>query len=1603
MSNKHIEISLKKLSLYTFILFILAGGNNFLAIQNQNNHEMQMEANLKVSEIPDPMRPQLRILGKNDYLMGGVISQTAQDAPEVVIEGYNIAGTVNLDIYEATKEDIISYLIYDDKSQQINPAVNLAGRQKIGATTAYLNEDYWNREPVALPLSGSGIWVIHIYNSSAESFAFVIRSNIGALVKQGNNEFVIWTQDLVSKRSVDGGIVQMYSLKNTHSVIHEYGLNGQGIATAPLTDNIDIAFVTRGDDIALVPINLEYLNYQYSYWYNQSFGPSARSARFFLFTDRPLYKPGDTLYFKSIIRSDDDARYSIPNGIAYVSIYEGYENEPILTKNYTITSDGTVYGELTLPENAKAGFYTIKVDLDPTADAYDYNLKTTSYFQVEYYRKPEYFVDLSSQKSEYVAGDTAIATAHGAYFFGQPLSGKTVSYNVYTSDFYEYSYFNTWNTTLSDDYRYWYYWGESVKSGTVTLNDDGNADIALDTSFIRNSGKSQVLTVEIEFVDESGNPSFSRKNILVYAGEYGIYRNDQAYSSRVGEVLDMSFKTQPREGIHVQTATLTAQITRSAWIRYKSEIQGKDKTTSYSGYAYREEVEQLPPLRATTNESGIASFKLTPTKPGSYQVAVSGKDKRGNTVSQTFWYWVQSTDEPLYLYERSYDSGITISADKEMYSDTDHAYLTIYSDIPDRDIFLSFDRAYVNRYQIVHLTGNSETIESALTKSDIPNISVKVASFSNDAFQTDRLNLKVSTDPKKLITQITPDKTTYAPGDTVVLTIYTTGIGGNPVSADTAVWAVDKALFELVSENPLSIDEAFWYERYDGTQEAHSLQGIHVSPAAEMGGGGGGNGGNRSIFKDTAYWNPSVHTNTNGQATVSFKLPDNLTTWVISAVGATTDTKVGKDRTEIVVTKGVIVRPILPNIIRVGDTITVSAIVNNFTGSQHIFNVSLDVEGQDISMQNQRVTIASDKSKHVFWTLSPGTEVKTAKLTFSAVAEDTDDASDTVIQEVPIIQYGFHDTTATQKTGTATYNIQLNSFADWDKTTLTLSLSPSLLGTLPTAMKYLVDYPYGCVEQTTSKFVPAVIALTNPDIFGDTLSDQDVGKMIQTGLDRLKLLQQPSGGWGWWTGGESNPFVTAYVIEYLHEAEKAGFSIDQDMKNAYMNFLTQGIGTAIAEERVSRLYALSLLGDPNGNEAITNFNLEPDLLALAVLHNIRIGITSPTQNGLSVLINKRVDYGDDQMYWPAADYTRFGSIDASTALVMRALVAAHADEKMIGNTARYLLKTRKNTYWSNTYATAQVIRAVVDQTRIYNEENSSYSYTVFLDDKQIRSGSVTSFRDLIDDITLSGNDIRPTGSTITIKKSDGAGQLYSTLAMDQFITDKNQKARGNGISIERSYRNINGSQTFGIGDTVEVALTVSGLGGNYNYGLIEDQLPAGMIPINTNLANEQSGQDSYYPYWGQSREIKQNGIIIGLYSMYSTSETHTYQARVVANGTFYVPPASVHLMYTPEISALSDAHTVTIAGDNSVVNPPSFHMPPPSPNYIFNPTGNPVMIQLPSPWPTGIASLKATKAAYLALIGILALVTAGTISTIVIVRRKRHKQQKPIPPKKFDP
>ncbi|HEU4794753.1 MAG TPA: alpha-2-macroglobulin family protein, partial [Pyrinomonadaceae bacterium] len=335
----------------------------------------------------------------------------------------------------------------------------------------------------------------------------------------------------------------------------------------------------------------------------------------------------------------------------------------------------------------------------------------------------------------------------------------------------------------------------------------------------------------------------------------------------------------------------------------------------------------------------------------------------------------------------------------------------------------------------------------------------------------------------------------------------------------------------------------------------------------------------RSDFRSTILWMPDVKTDAGGTAIVKVKYPDSMTTWSATARAVSTANQFGQGSSQTRTKQPLIVRLQAPRFFVVGDQVTVSAVINNNTDQPMRVAPALSAEGVSISGGAQPVEVKANSEARVDWRV----DVKHASEAKIKVEARGAKYADAMEKRFTIYEHGiekFVSRSGKMRADSVAVKLDIPKERRVDSTTLTVQVAPSMATTMLDALPYLVEYPYGCTEQTMSRFLPAVItaktlrdlglkpetamskifggiepssaAATHPNGRRDL---RELDKITSEGLQRLYDFQHADGGWGWWKGGESDHFMTAYVIWGMTLARQAGIDVKHDVIERAASYL----------------------------------------------------------------------------------------------------------------------------------------------------------------------------------------------------------------------------------------------------------------------------------------------------------------------------------------------------------------------------------------------------------------------------------------------------------------
>ncbi len=695
----------------------------------------------------------------------------------------------------------------------------------------------------------------------------------------------------------------------------------------------------------------------------------------------------------------------------------------------------------------------------------------------------------------------------------------------------------------------------------------------------------------------------------------------------------------------------------------------------------------------------------------------------------------------------------------------------------------------------------------------------------------------------------------------------------------------------------------------------------------------------RTDFRSTIIWLPDVKTGPDGTARVPVKYPDSLTGWKATARAVGSGAQFGIANTTTRTKQPLIVRLQAPRFFVVGDLVLVSAVFNNNTDQPLEVKNNLEADGLIISgigikdgmvVKGQRaasVTVPANGEVREDWAIyvkRPGT----ARLKVTAISGKYTDAME---KTYLVHEHGIERflTKAGKVRGSdITVRLDIPAARKKDTTTLVVQVAPSLAVTMLDALPYLIDYPYGCTEQTMSRFLPSVVTAKTladlglqpedvmsrvfggiearaggaaPPNLGQKKDLAKLNEMTDAGLKRLYDFQHADGGWGWWKEGQSDRWMTAYVVWGLSLARDAKVQIKDNVLTRGRDFLAK---TIVEEELNHDMQAFMLhslaayyapfkdqLMNPSINKAFDNLwkNREAlnaytrALLALSAHHfgkaaeaktliaNLENGVKRDERPDASVLIGGQLPanagvmgtahWGEDGVYWRWSD----GGVEA-TAFALRALLAIDPQNKLIEPVTNWLLKGRRGAQWSNTRDTAITVLALNDYLRVTKELSPELEYEVTVNGTSIAKRKVSGAEVFAapSRFAVDTKLIKDGANDIRIKRK-GEGPVYFAAEAKFFSLEEPIPAGGNEIFVKREYFKLVGrptllkgllydkvplldGETVKSGERIETVLTIEAKN-NYEYLLFEDLKPAGFEAVAV-----RSGESLY------ARELKSGAV-----------------------------------------------------------------------------------------------------------------------------------------------
>ena len=1358
--------------------------------------------------------------------------------------------------------------------------------------------------------------------------------------------------------------------------------------------------------------------YNYAYWIGND---SGAQWRVYAFTDRPAYRPDETVHWKALVRvRNNDGPWVTPAKQSLDYVITDPRGQKVATGTATLNEYGSYWADLKLTPQMPLGRYTIGFQ-GKNGEARG----AAQLFALEEYKLPEYVVGVSIP-NQYRLGDTVEAVVDAHYYFGGPVANATVEVSVDRSSYSPWWGVIDWYTPR-DSRGYYPGAGQNVFKQTLRTDENGRAIVRFDTQV--DAGDS-AYSISACATDASRRQVCGSGSVNVMRQRYSVHAQNQHSIGTPGQKISVDFKAADSKEQPVKT-TGKVHVTRRRWEPCKNGF-------AYCGQ-YKEE--DVLTSNVTTNDEGVGTFTFTPEREGYYQLEWSSEDRtpgkplRARDIVKTqtsLWITKNTTSEIGY-----HAGGLELIVDRETLHSGDHVPLIIATENSDRYVLLTISGASILDTRLVHLDGTMKVVEFPIDQRHVPDFSVTASSVFSRALYTQSKILKVPPFDKALTVEVKSDHDDYKPHGKGTVTITTKDSEGRPVAAEVALSVSDESVTAIAQDmagdprpffygesrvRPVTVAAGVQQQRFaklvegkDGTlvdeetarrqKEYDALKKDEVAgnmyldgrmgvaqsvseavtttagapafdaaflgkpqpvpppPAPVMKARAAKDEEKqqpqidvvvRSDFRSTAFWKPDLVTNANGTATATFDYPEALTEWRATARVATADSRFGMASSQTHTKLPLIVRLEGPRFFVAGDRAVISAVVNNNTDKPMAVAPSLEATGVTVTSEGAKsLDVPPHGEARAEWTIAADHE-GTAKLRVSGRSATEGDAME---KSFTVYEHGIDKLVARSgKIRGSEAIIQLALPNARRDTSLTVNVSPSLASAMLDALPYLIEYPYGCTEQTMSRFLPASIVaraaakqnLKQPVWLGklNDVTDQSVR--------RLYDFQHSDGGWGWWKDDSSQTFMTAYVIWGFSVAKEGEVAVDENRIDRAVQWLDMQLvmsendpnGEAwmlhalaawrrVEHQKINDLETKAFDRAWEHREQLSAYSRA--LLALAahdfgdtkraevLVRNLENGVKMDRSPDRSVLVGNEgtpsapetmatAHWGADRFWWHWYE----GPIE-STAFTLQALVEIDPDNKLVEPVMNWLVKNRRGARWNNTRDTAISLLALTDYLRASGELSGDAAYELSVNGKVIgkksEAGHFTIDRELVRD-----------ANEITIRRTSGKAPLYFSVEGRFVSLEEPVTAAGHELFVKREYLRLvpkptllkgvvydkvpmADGATIASGDRVEVVVTIE-TKNDYDYLLFEDLKPAGFEATSLTSGGIYASKENSSEWVYQ--ELRDRKIAMFASHLDQGIWTIRYQLRAETPGSFHALPLLGEAMYVPEVRANGEETHVVV-------------------------------------------------------------------------------------------
>ncbi len=1383
---------------------------------------------------------------------------------------------------------------------------------------------------------------------------------------------LLWVTSLETGRSVPDAEVSV-SLPNGPT--KSYRADSRGLVNVPATDFVpefedydqhalivarkgtDYTFERVSDHLSpwRVPVNVDLSGRLDTYG--------------LLFTERGVYRPGDEVKFKGIVRDETTTGNSTPKGRAYEVVLSAPNGEEIGKQRVSVGEFGTFSAKVKLPATVDLGTCHL------VARTADKSGELSAYFDVAEYRPAEFKVAVETREREVFRGADPGFVVRGDYLYGAPMGGAKVIYNFAREPA---SFVVPRHEGFVTDASVYYVDLNEAALGAGNLRDgeaalDAQGKLALPQRIdLPNQRFPERVVLNAEVTDPTRQAQGAQGSVLVHPATYylGVKTPDDYFFEAPKELAPEVVAVTPK-GDRLAGKNVKLELVRRRWTYTRQDLGDGDS------HAVSKTVDEVVARCSLTTQQTPASCRLKADRAGYYLVRARSEDSEKRAVEAAIGLYGIGAGE--FGWGDNDRAALEIVPNKKQYRVGETARFLVKSPFKEAEALVTTERAGVYHVERVKLTGATPTVSVKVTPELAPNAFVSVhlivprGAGKNEplgpAYRYGYAELPIDPEARRLQVQVKPVRSDLQPGQEAEVDLQVLDRGGKPARTELTVYAVDEGVLMLTGYRTPDPVPVFGAPRALAVATLETREGLAKISLADfaalgadkgMDGGGGGFGAVRQDFRQVALFDPKVVTDAQGRAKVRFKLPDSLTTYRVMAVAVSGDDRYGFGEARVTASKPLMIRPALPRFLRAGDTLEAAAVIAAKGITPGRVTVRAEVSGAELQgPAEQTLELGKDASGEVRFKLS-APKVGTLKIGFFASSSGARDAASlerriqvpAVLETVAV--YGETKQSVSEKLGDLA---ALRS----DVGGVDVALSSSALVGVDAGMEDLIEYPYACTEQLASRLLPLGPLTDLARAFDLALPKNAVTVRDKT-IAEIVARQRGDGGFGMWPDSPwASDWVTPYALWVLEEAQKAGAPVPEQSLKRGRDFLKRWLANFVNERPAVAAFAVDVLAelgapDHGYTEKIWERRKELPIFSQALLlHALAIGKgpAEMRETSLRELENSLRISGNSAKFVENVGDEYAALMDSptrTTAIVLRALLAAKPEHELATRLVRGLLDARERGRWRSTQETAFTLVALDDYRRLRETESPDFTAKALLGGQTLATLNAKG-KGIFSESSSSPMSALVAGGPALLLEKDGSGTLFYELRLKYARRTPPATALDAGFFVKKTQRPVKPTELtaaletipestisrFKAGDLVVVDLVIVAPS-PASYVVVDDPLPAGFEAVDTSLQTnaawlnvpgssgsvsadcpscDPSSRDelahgrAYLNVWHR-RELRDDRALFFVDDLPAGMVHFRYLARATSVGRFAVPPTKTEEMYEPETFGRTAASVVEV-------------------------------------------------------------------------------------------